>query len=89
MATKISSPRHRGLGEECTISVHSFGGVGRGFKPRPGVVIFSSSTSFRILDYTSLRNKSRLPRCTFQKSEEGKEKEKEGPAGREARNKTS
>ena len=50
------------------------------------------STSFiQILDYTSLRNKSRLPRCTFQKSEE-EEEEKDRQAiqakGREARNKT-
>ena len=77
-------PRHRGLGGKYSLSIYSDEKVEGS---NPGVVIFSS-TSFRILDYTSLRNKSRLPRCTFQKSEEGK-KEKEGPAGREARNKTS
>ena len=43
------------------------------------------STSFiQILDYTSLRNKSRLPRCTFQKSEE-EEEEKDRQKEHEAR----
>ena len=48
--------------------------------------VFGPTTLDLLVDYTSLRNKSRLPRCTFQKSKKSRrhardEDEEERPAG--------
>ena len=57
-----SGPRHRGLGGKYSRLV--FTRMRRSRVRTPANLL--------LFGYTSLRNKSRLPRCTFQKSEEGR-----------------